>query len=115
MWSKKNSQRIIAFSLIGLALIRLIPTVLGLVINKLREHQGQNSNHGALLIQTLILWLLSDECSTQSKIAIGFRWATWEKGTWKALQTKLDYVHQKQHDDFIFLHTRGGIWMALEA
>jgi rod shape determining protein RodA len=96
MMGKKTPQRIIAFSLIGAALIAYIYS-LDLVITKLPEHQ---QNRIMVLFDPDIDPLGVGWNVTQSKIAIGSG-GLLGKGYLEGTQTKFDFVPE-QHTDFIF-------------
>jgi rod shape determining protein RodA len=96
MMGKKTPQRIIAFSLIGVALIAYTYS-LDFVITKLPEHQ---QNRIMVLFDPDIDPLGVGWNVTQSKIAIGSG-GLLGKGYLEGTQTKFDFVPE-QHTDFIF-------------
>jgi rod shape determining protein RodA len=93
---KKTPQQIIAFSLIGVALIAYTYS-LDLVVSKLPEHQ---QNRIMVLFDPDLDPLGVGWNVTQSKIAIGSG-GLLGKGYLEGTQTKFDFVPE-QHTDFIF-------------
>lgn len=93
---KKSWQRILAFSLIGIALIAYTYS-LDFVVSKLPEHQR---NRIMVLFNPDIDPLGVGWNVTQSKIAIGSGGFS-GKGYLEGTQTKFDFVPE-QHTDFIF-------------
>lgn len=93
---KKNWQRIVAFSLIGMGLIAYIYSI-DFVVSKLPEHQ---QNRIMVLFNPDIDPLGVGWNVTQSKIAIGSG-GLLGKGYLEGTQTKFDFVPE-QHTDFIF-------------
>lgn len=93
---KKNWQRIVAFSLIGMGLIAYIYSI-DFVVSKLPEHQ---QNRIMVLFNPDIDPLGAGWNVTQSKIAIGSG-GLLGKGYLEGTQTKFDFVPE-QHTDFIF-------------
>ncbi|MFN3999113.1 rod shape-determining protein RodA [Algoriphagus sp.] len=93
---KRNWQRVVAFSLIGLALIAYIYS-LDFVVSKLPPHQ---QNRIMVLFNPNLDPLGVGWNVTQSKIAIGSG-GLFGKGYLEGTQTKFDFVPE-QHTDFIF-------------
>lgn len=96
LMGKKTPQQIIAFSLIGIALIAFTYS-LDFVVSKLPEHQ---QNRIMVLFNPDIDPLGVGWNVTQSKIAIGSGGLA-GKGYLQGTQTKFDFVPE-QHTDFIF-------------
>ncbi|MDR7128849.1 rod shape determining protein RodA [Algoriphagus sp. 4150] len=96
MLGKKTPQQIVAFSLIGIALIAFTYSI-DYVVSKLPQHQ---QNRVMVLFNPDLDPLGVGWNVTQSKIAIGSGGLT-GKGYLQGTQTKFDFVPE-QHTDFIF-------------